>query len=552
MGVVKGTRNCIPGGPSGPRTYSRAFRRCCFPTVEFHPPLFIAGILSPPQNLHLPSSYLKGCYFLFLLNKRKSTLKKEGMPYLGPRCFDTTPLTASNLHMLSHVSIPTEIAPTAHTSATPTSATIATSATSATSSSSDSSLSNLTTTSTDSTSLGNNTHIHDDEATTTIDDSKTIILASRPPSPPVTPTLVRKKSGELLKSSLKLNEYLHRSNSMPNTKNVKFADDLENVKYFNKFQKPTAVSIHSQYIHDSSDDSDSDSIFDDDDDDDDDESDNSSSIQKWEITHNDTPHNQNSLNFIRLNTQNEVILESLKLNSSKNALIGFIFVQNISFKKELIIKLTYDNWQSFIEIDNSNYISSNHLFNYSSNVNYDKFSFIIKLDLLTTFSKELNIKFCIEYISNGKSYWDNNNGKDYSVQLHKLSKNHQSSLSLSSSSSSPSLSPSPMFDLDDNIKLKNNYNFIDSFNISPRQPLKLLLKHKPIFQLKKVKSDSCLFDLNYTLNRQQLEQPDGNLIKPPHCIPRDYNKLVENFCFYGNSDPLTSKDQNYSQQHKIL
>lgn len=400
-----------------------------------------------------------------------------------------------------------------------------------------------------------------DENSTQVDDARTIVVAHSP-TPPATatvpavapalanasvatltlmPPLLRKKSGELLKSSLKLNELacnqLHRSNSMPNTKSVKFADDLENVKYFH----------HTSIILDSSDDSDSDSIFDFDTDselDEDDDltsssngnvpntpsySDNNTNTNTtntstaWEIVHNDTPHNSNSLNFLRLNTHNEVILESLKLNSNKNALIGFVFVQNISFQKQIIVKLTYDNWKSFIEIDNSNYISSNHLFNYSSknSITYDKFSFIIKLDLLSTYSKNLDIKFCIEYITNGTSYWDNNNTRDYSVKLIKQRPQQpqpqQTQQPQKRSSTAGRFSRSrkgSLFDLDDGIKLKNNNNFIDSFK-RPNQPQQQP-QHQPRTLMKKTQSDSCLVELS----------------------SHQYSKLVENFCFYSGDKSI--------------
>lgn len=354
------------------------------------------------------------------------------------------------------------------------------------------------------------------------------------------PPLLRKKSGELIKSSLKLNT-LSRSNSMPNAKTVRFATTLENIKFFKKSEKPNAVSndnidknndklsCHSPKPHWDFDSSSSD----DDDDDDENQSDISSinnddnddaydkfltesnSTSKWLIKSNDCPHNPFSLNFGKLASNNDVILESVKLNSSGNSLIGFVYAKNLSFKKKIIVRLTYDNWNSFIEIENSNYISSNHIFKYndSSNSNsnniYDKFSFIIKLDNLNTFSTYLNLEFCIQYIVNGTSYWDNNNHKNYKISLVKNLKNSLTLSSLSSSFDSIKLenknnnnnnNNSLLFDIEDtNIKLKDNNNFKhDFFNSSkPSTDIKSL-RTSNSFGLKKIKSESSIPTLKST------------------------------------------------------
>ncbi|TID22520.1 hypothetical protein CANINC_003295 [Pichia inconspicua] len=355
---------------------------------------------------------------------------------------------------------------------------------------------------------------HDDHNLLNSPPSQQLQFIHDQPSP-----LMRKKSGELIKSSLKLNN-LQRSNSMPNAKTVRFATRLENVKFFKKSEHPSAVSVQppptsklavksTKWDFDSS----SCSSSENDDDDNlgsliykgginyvDDDSyyiteDNDTQTEllnelddaknDWIIKFNDCPHNPDSLNFARLASNRDVILESIKLNSTGNALIGFVYANNIAFEKNIIVRLTTDHWKSFKEFDNANYISSNHIFKYSdahSNV-YDKFSFIIKLDDLT-FDDSLDVEFCIQYNTNNQTFWDNNNGNNYKVSLiRRALKNSKQKLDSTSLKTS--------FDLDDsNIKLKDNNNFKLDFS-KPKTDINSL-RTSNSFGLKKIKSESSL------------------------------------------------------------
>lgn len=317
--------------------------------------------------------------------------------------------------------------------------------------------------------------------------------------------LLRKKSGELIKSSLKLNT-LQRSNSMPNTKSVRFATRLEDVKFFKKSEKPTAVSTPPKenkkprwdFDSNSSNSSDEETIDDDylselyedilsDDDAED-------SAAKWCVSSNDCPYNPLSLNFAKLASNNNVILESVKLNSAGNALIGFVYVKNIAFEKKIIVRLTHDNWNSYVEIENANYISSNHIFKYSDSTSniYDKFSFIIKLDNLNIFGNKLDLEFCVQYIVNDASYWDNNNDQNYKISLKKDNHNDSSGRNYAIKSSSTK-NIDNIFDLEDsNIKLKDNNNFMNTSTSKPLTTDISSLKTSNSFGLKKIRSESSI------------------------------------------------------------
>ena len=334
--------------------------------------------------------------------------------------------------------------------------------------------------------------------------------------------LLRKKSGELVKSSLRLNT-LSRSNSLPNTKSVRFATRLENVKFFKKSEKPTAVSSRlakaTRWDFDSEDEDYEDNeergtgehvelwddkVLDEDLD----------LSQKWSIKSNDCPYNPLSLNFAKLASNRDVILESVKLNSLGDSLIGFVYAKNIAFEKKIIVKLTYDNWKSFVEVENANYISSNHIFKYSetgSNNSYDKFSFIIRLEELKqlTHYNNVNIEFCVQYLTNGTSFWDNNDGKNYKISL--VRNQHEKVLTPPSSPTKKKNLDS-LFDLDDaNIRLKDNNNFKNhsTFSEKPKTDMSSL-RLSNSFGLKKIRSESSIptmkssLPTNYNHNNRSL------------------------------------------------
>lgn len=284
----------------------------------------------------------------------------------------------------------------------------------------------------------------------------------------LTHPLVRKKSGELVKSSLKLPS-LARSNSMPNaTKSVRFATVLEKVKFFKKAEKPIAVSaetspVSSPHLKPTWEWNSPEGSCSDDDEDDDfllssgntiSHSSTGTNNITWKIIHNDAPPSS-VLNFAKFNCGKAVIFESVKLGSSKNSVIGFIYVKNISYQKKITVRLTTDNWKSFKDVSNANYISSNHIFKYNNVTNndcnhlketYDKFSFIIKLEslyddsVITGNNNLIDLKFCIRFETGDQEFWDNNDSKNYQVVLRKETNASSSSYFPSTSSSSSSAS----------------------------------------------------------------------------------------------------------------
>ncbi|KAH3676083.1 hypothetical protein WICMUC_002380 [Wickerhamomyces mucosus] len=274
------------------------------------------------------------------------------------------------------------------------------------------------------------------------------------------PELIRKKSGELVKSSLKLNSLgFKRSKSMPTTptrdnKSVRFGHDVD-VRYFDERDKPTAVSantspilkpITNQFrinsknkfnIFDKKKKKKNKEFFDEDynlssstssssSDDEDNEDSN------W----NFKPLNFDKVKYIEKFNKNELVfLEKLLIDDFNNStLIGYIAVKNLSFEKKIHLRYTLDDWKTIIEIE-SFYVNDS-IPRILKRSNYDRFKFQINLNnfkyvIFANYNKKINdyhddfefdeidLKLAIRYNYKDQEVWDNNNFKNYHLKLFK-------------------------------------------------------------------------------------------------------------------------------------
>lgn len=232
------------------------------------------------------------------------------------------------------------------------------------------------------------------------------------------PGLLRKKSGELIKSSLKLSGLSRSlSASQLGSKSVRFATRLANVKMFDGQQSPSTVSTAENTPMSSPqalDDFNSKGYFDlkwEDDEVSDITSDTSSdeeihfhSPATYRIAHLDFRPPRN----IYDKQDMPCYLQSIKLSPEKTALVGLIMVKNLAFEKRLSIKLTFNAWRSVLIINNISYSKS------FSSINFDQFKFVIPLEHMP---KQLDLQFVIKYEVGGNSFWDNNNLKNYHISL---------------------------------------------------------------------------------------------------------------------------------------
>ncbi|KFM76072.1 hypothetical protein X975_08344, partial [Stegodyphus mimosarum] len=104
-----------------------------------------------------------------------------------------------------------------------------------------------------------------------------------------------------------------------------------------------------------------------------------------------------------------VILESVSLNESDGTLSGKIKVKNISYEKDVFIRITFDRWMSYDDIT-AFYEKSEKT---NSETIYDMFSFNTKI--ISTAEKYDVIEFCVGFRCNSQEYWDNNGGVNYRI-----------------------------------------------------------------------------------------------------------------------------------------
>lgn len=234
--------------------------------------------------------------------------------------------------------------------------------------------------------------------------------------PPRIP-LLRKKSGELVKSSLKLSS-LTKCNSSPQltnvspNKSVRFASRLINVKMFDGNDSPSTVSTADntpmgspKFFHENSDSYFKLNNLPEDDDISDLTSDDDENFKffnnKYVIKSHNVPSTSNM-------NHSPIYLQSIFLSSDGKVLQGLIMCQNLAFEKKLSIKLTFNGWKSNLIINNTQYVKS-------LPVNgFDQFMFNVPLNNLP---KSLNIEMVIKYEVNHNVYWDNNRARNYHITL---------------------------------------------------------------------------------------------------------------------------------------
>jgi hypothetical protein len=244
------------------------------------------------------------------------------------------------------------------------------------------------------------THIHGFAA-----ESSTQGAMSAPCEPESDARLIRKKSGQLVKSSLKSSKSATRgslsvitiskaSKSEPTTptgKAVHFDAKLEHVKLFLAEQKPLAVSRDGSPTEDTSG-TDSDFppfIFG--------NVDEGSSKGKLIMQLPNMP--------AKADINAEVALEELSLSPDGTSIMGHVRVKNIAYAKWVVVRFTFDFWQTTSEV------TGRHLESISNE--FDRFVFSIKLNDLLARIEGKTLLLAVKYSVAGREIWDNNNRQDY-------------------------------------------------------------------------------------------------------------------------------------------
>ncbi|KAJ7771478.1 putative phosphatase regulatory subunit-domain-containing protein [Mycena metata] len=240
------------------------------------------------------------------------------------------------------------------------------------------------------------------------------------PSPPKsavddTPRMVRKKSGQPVKSSLKSSTPRPRgslavvtggagsSKSAPSTptqgtRSVHFDAQLEHVKLFIAEQKPLAVSRDGSPTDDTSG---TDGDFPD-----------------WIYGGREGGAGAGGRLEMLVEVppppgELDVKLQALTLSEDGTSVGGTVAVRNMAFDKWVAVRFTFDDWQTTSEVTGR----------YSHSLpggRVDVFAFTIRLnDLLARIEGKI-MMLAVRYTSAGREMWDNNGGKNYRATFRRV------------------------------------------------------------------------------------------------------------------------------------
>ncbi|KAL9974198.1 hypothetical protein ACROYT_G011211 [Oculina patagonica] len=109
--------------------------------------------------------------------------------------------------------------------------------------------------------------------------------------------------------------------------------------------------------------------------------------------------------FLERVTRQYICLESVVCDK---AVVGFVRVLNIAFKKEVAVRFTGDGWKTFHE-EPAEHLST------SRDGTMDTFFF--RIPLFSIRKETSKLEFAIRYSVKENVYWDNNFLKNYSVYL---------------------------------------------------------------------------------------------------------------------------------------
>ncbi|XP_008285737.1 protein phosphatase 1, regulatory subunit 3Ca [Stegastes partitus] len=109
------------------------------------------------------------------------------------------------------------------------------------------------------------------------------------------------------------------------------------------------------------------------------------------------------LDFRNRLIQNSVCLENCSLQ--ERSLTGTIKVRNVGFEKSVQVRVTYNSWVSFTDVE------CTFMNNVYGCQDTDTFAFILELPAYVP--PQNRVEFCICFKVPGQTFWDNNDGKNY-------------------------------------------------------------------------------------------------------------------------------------------
>ncbi|CAG0889077.1 unnamed protein product [Cyprideis torosa] len=106
-----------------------------------------------------------------------------------------------------------------------------------------------------------------------------------------------------------------------------------------------------------------------------------------------------------------VALENVVIKQADEEVFGTIKVMNLTFHKEVFVRVTFDNWSTFEDIG-CEYVPSG-VEGTPIQQSIDTFRFSFKFPPV---HKKNRIEFCVCYRANGKEYWDSNGGLNFVIE----------------------------------------------------------------------------------------------------------------------------------------
>lgn len=114
------------------------------------------------------------------------------------------------------------------------------------------------------------------------------------------------------------------------------------------------------------------------------------------------------LEFRQKVEEKNVSLENVIIKETEHLIVGTVKVKNVSYNKEVIVRSTCDGWKTHEDTYCTYTVVGSGLA--SAYMVYDTFSFKLTLP-----PKSRRIEFCVCYKCEAGEFWDNNDGRNYSL-----------------------------------------------------------------------------------------------------------------------------------------
>ncbi|KAG8439790.1 hypothetical protein GDO86_005816 [Hymenochirus boettgeri] len=107
----------------------------------------------------------------------------------------------------------------------------------------------------------------------------------------------------------------------------------------------------------------------------------------------------------------KILLESMDSTPGITSMKGIIRVLNLSYEKQIYVRMSLDDWQNYYDLL-AEYIPDS--------CNGDTDQFVFTISLATPYQKEgVTVQFCLCYETQVGTFWDNNEGQNYTLVCHK-------------------------------------------------------------------------------------------------------------------------------------